>query len=135
MKKELKGENKKKAVKKTQTVTKSKDIKEEQNKKGYFNDFIKAINNFIDYFDKKDFKDVLKVIVELLIIIFFIALLKLPFILFRDLTLNFFDVLGVSNSSLVGILIYRIVDIVYILLAIVLFIELFKKRFKDIKKR
>jgi len=132
-----KKETEKKPVKKTKPTEKKtipkKEIKKEEPVKGYFNEFISSINNLIDYFYKKSTKEILKVIVELLILVIFISLLKLPFILFRDLLLNFFDIFGFHGDSLIALLIYRIVDIIYIIFAVMLFIGLFKKRFKDIK--
>jgi len=79
-----KKETKRKSVKKTKSIPKKVE-KKEPIKKGYFNDFFKSINDLIDYFYKKSSKDILKVVVELLLIVIFISLLKLPFILFRDL--------------------------------------------------
>ena len=129
-----KKETKRKSVKKTKSIPKKVE-KKEPIKKGYFNDFFKSINDLIDYFYKKSSKDILKVVVELLLIVIFISLLKLPFILFRDLLLNFLDIFGFHGNSLAAILVFRLVDIVYIIFAVILFISLFKKRFKDINKR
>jgi len=115
--------------------TPKKNTKKEPVKKGYFNEFISAINNLIDYLYKSNSKAILKVVIELLILVIFISLLKLPFILFRDLLLSFFDIFGFHGDSLIALFIYRLIDIIYIIFAVVLFIGLFKKRFKDISKR
>jgi len=133
-KKDVKEEVKKeeKTSKKEEKIT--EDVPETKEEKvGYFQGFLNSINNLIDSFQKNNFKGNLKLALELLLIVIFISLLKLPFILLRDIILDYFNILSVSGDSSVTILIYRIIDIIYIIFAVLVFVNMIKKRFSKVK--
>ena len=116
---------------------KQKETKENQKlpkKNGFiykqFEELFQVIHHVIDEMGKNDFQSNLKIIVDILILIAFICLIKIPFILVRNLGDSLIINLNITFMSGIWGL---IVDIIYIVVAIIVFVNIFNKYFKNIK--
>ena len=122
----------------TETILKSHGInpKKLSKKNGFiyrqFEEFLQVIHHVIDEMSKNDFQNNLKIILDLLILIAFICLLKIPFILVRNLGDSLITNLNITFMSGIWGL---IVDIIYIIVALVVFMNIFNKYFKNIKAK
>ena len=79
---------------------------------------------------KNSFQGNIKILFDLLILIIFICLIKIPFILVRNLgdsLLSYIDFPYISEIW--GILI----DLIYIVIAVIVFVNIFTKWFKNLK--
>ena len=113
--------------------------KEVKNKKGekttqidkdFFGDFITTVKEILDTITKKDYKTILLIVGELLLIIIAVCLLKIPFILGRELLLNLYDSIGIGFASRQSEITATLIDLGYIVFAVFVFIHLFTTRFK-----
>ena len=95
-----------------------------------FEELFQVIHHVIDEMEKNDFQSNLKIIVDILILIAFICLIKIPFILVRNLGDSLIINLNITFMSGIWGL---IVDIIYIVVAIIVFVNIFNKYFKNIK--
>ncbi len=107
-----------------------------QKKNGYiykqFEELFQVIHHVIDEMSKNDFQNNIKIIVDILILIAFICLLKIPFILIRNIGDSLIINLNITfMSGIWGVLI----DIIYIVIAIAVFMNIFNKYFKNIKAK
>ncbi len=93
-------------------------------------ELVDAFNHLLDIMTKNDFKSNIKIIVDILILLIFISLVKIPFIAIRNLgesllqNIDFplaFDIWGF------------VIEFVYIIVAIMIFINVFPKWFKNLK--
>ena len=122
----------------TETILKSHGInpKKLSKKKSFiykqFEELFQVIHHVIDEMSKNDFQNNLKIILDLLILIAFICLLKIPFILVRNLGDSLITNLNITFMSGIWGL---IVDIIYIIVALVVFMNIFNKYFKNIKAK
>ena len=95
-----------------------------------FEELFQVIHRMVDIMSKNDFKDNVKIIFDLLILIIFICLIKIPFILVQnsgDSLLSYIDIPYISDIW--GL----IVDLIYIVIAVIIFINIFTKWFKNLK--
>ena len=100
-------------------------------KKGFFAEFVAAIQYYIKTVSKMDFGNAVKSILELLLIVVLIALLQLPFILFRDIIISFVDLFeGMSKGTIVYVITF-VFQVFYFIFAVFAFMGLFKKRFGE----
>ena len=97
-----------------------------------FEELFQVIHHVIDEMSKNDFQNNLKIMLDLLILIAFICLLKIPFILVRNLGDSLITNLNITFMSGIWGL---IVDIIYIIVALVVFMNIFNKYFKNIKAK
>ena len=122
----------------TETILKSHGINPQKlsKKNGFiykqFEELFQVIHHVIDEMSKNDFQNNLKIILDLLILIAFICLLKIPFILVRNLGDSLITNLNITFMSGIWGL---IVDIIYIIVALVVFMNIFNKYFKYIKAK
>ena len=122
----------------TETILKSHGInpKKLSKKNGFiykqFEELFQVIHHVIDEMSKNDFQNNLKIILDLLILLAFICLLKIPFILVRNLGDSLITNLNITFMSGIWGL---IVDIIYIIVALVVFMNIFNKYFKNIKAK
>ena len=122
----------------TETILKSHGInpKKLSKKNGFiykqFEELFQVIHHVIDEMSKNDFQNNLKIILDLLILIAFICLLKIPFILVRNLGDSLITNLNITFMSGIWGL---IVDIIYIIVALVVFMNIFNKYLKNIKAK
>lgn len=118
----------------TETILKSHGInpKKLSKKNGFiykqFEELFQVIHHLVDEMGKNDFQNNLKIILDLLILITFICLIKIPFILIRNLGDSLITNLNIPfMSGIWGLL----VEIIYIIIAIVVFMNIFNKYFKN----
>jgi len=104
------------------------------NKKSYFGLFLIAIDNFVAKMSKKETKEVVKTIGELLIVLLIVALTKIPFIFIKDLAVTFLELFQVSVTDFAASVISVVIEATYLVTAVVLFISIFKKRFGESTK-
>lgn len=122
----------------TETILKNHGINPQKlsKKNGFiyrqFEELFQVIHHVIDEMSKNDFQNNLKIILDLLILIAFICLLKIPFILVRNLGDSLITNLNITFMSGIWGL---IVDIIYIIVALVVFMNIFNKYFKNIKAK
>lgn len=93
-----------------------------------FEELFKTVHRVVDRMAQNEFKENVKIVIDLLILIAFICLLKVPFLfvqnVFDDLLLNF-------NQPILVEIIHFILDISYIILAVVFFMNIFTKWFQN----
>ena len=95
-----------------------------------FQELVEVIHNIIDEMGSNNFKQNLKIIVDILILLALIALLKIPFIALQNIGETLLGYLSVP----VLITIWDFVlDMGYIVVAIIIFVNIFNKYFKNIK--
>lgn len=95
-----------------------------------FEELFQVIHHVIDEMGKNDFQNNIKIIFDLVLLFVFICLMKIPFILIRNLgdsLILYFDFPFVSDIW--GI----IVDLIYIVVAVLVFMNIFSKYFKNLK--
>ena len=95
-----------------------------------FEELFQVIHRVVDIMSKNDFKENVKIIFDLLILIIFICLIKIPFILVQNLghsLLSYIDIPYISDIW--GL----IVDLIYIIIAVIIFVNIFTKWFKNLK--
>ena len=93
-------------------------------------ELVDAFNHLLNIMSKNDFKANLKIIFDILVLLIFISLVKIPFIAIRNIgesllqNINFplaYDIWGF------------VIEIVYIIVAVMIFINVFPKWFKKLK--
>ena len=105
-------------------------LKKEVFFKRKFNDLGKAFNHIVDRMGKNDFKANLKIILDIIVLLLFISLCKIPFIVVRNLGEG---LLGVINFSFAYDIWAFFIELVYIVIAVMIFINVFPKWFKNLK--
>lgn len=96
-----------------------------------FEELFEAIHRVVDTMGKNNFKENVKIILDLLVLIFFICLIKIPFILIRNLGDSL--LLSFELPSIILNIWSLIIDIIYIIVAIMIFMNIFTKWFKNLK--
>lgn len=114
-------------------------VKVPSNEEGGFTKFINylgdGLDNLMDSLNNKSGKDIVKFLIEIIIIIFIIALLKIPFTMVKNLAYNIFYELGSPLNHIFRTIWFFITDISYIIVSIVFFIKMLEKRyFKNISE-
>ena len=95
-----------------------------------FEELFQVIHRVVDGMSKNSFQENFKILFDLLILIVFICLLKIPFILVRNLGDSLFAYVSIPLiSEIWGI----IIDLVYIVVAVMVFVNIFTKWFKNLK--
>ncbi len=98
--------------------------------------FTKVINNisrgidaFLESLNSKSGRDILKILIEVIIILLIICLLKIPFIILSDLGSNIFAELIPPFGRVFKGLWAFIIEVSYIIVAVIFFIKMFEKRY------
>ena len=103
----------------------------EKNENNKFLIFLDKIGNYFQNFYKSfinySAKDKALVIRDLIIIFLLISLFKIPFLVLENVIFSFFN--NILSLKIVNLL-NNVVEFLYILFAIIVFIKLFKRRFK-----
>ncbi len=98
--------------------------------KDKFNQLFNMFYKLLDIMAKNDFKANIKIIGDLLILVVLICLLDIPFILIRNLGDSLIQYINVPYMyNIWGI----IINILYIIVAILIFLNIFPKWFKNLK--
>ena len=95
-----------------------------------FAEIFDVIQRVINAMSKNKAKENIKIIIDILILLLLISLIKIPFILIQNLGDSI--LLYLENPLIVEIW-ALIVDLLYILVAIITFVNIFTKWFKNIK--
>ena len=97
------------------------------------NRFINKVSQGFDYIlnelSHKSGKEILKFVIEIALIVLIIVILKIPFLLLKDLGWNIFGDLGAPISSILYGIWSFIVELTYLILAVILFIKIIEKRY------
>lgn len=97
------------------------------------NKISKGIDNFLESLNTKSGRDILKVLIEIIIILLIIGLLKIPFAILRELGSNIFRELISPFGYIFGGVWSFIIEASYVIIAIIFFIKMLEKRyFSDI---
>ncbi len=105
-------------------------------RKGFFygklEELFESIHNVVDAMSKNTFQENVKIIVDLLVLIVIICAIKIPFLLIENIGDGILEVLGNNTvNSIWGLAI----DFAYIIVAIMVFMNIFTKWFHNIKSK
>ena len=103
---------------------------------GAINKICNGIDNFMSSLDNKSAKDILRLLIEIIIILLVIWILKIPFALVRDLSENIFYEVHSPIGNILGSIWWILVETSYVIVAIIFFIKMFEKRyFKNVSTK
>jgi len=105
----------------------------------FFNSLLSKIGSFIDKFmdslNEKSGRDIIKILIEVVLILFLICLLKIPFAMIRDLGTDIFEELIRPIGYVFASIWTFIIEVSYIIVAVIFFIKMIEKRcFKEISE-
>lgn len=110
------------------------NIEQITKKKSFFirklEELFKIINRMVEVMSKNDFQSNMKIIFDLVLLLLFVCLIKIPFILIRYLGESLLQYLHFPIAMDIWGL---AIDFVYIVIAIMVFINIFTKWFRDLK--
>ncbi len=123
------------SIKKEIYLSRGIDMKKVGTKKGFiyrtFEELFDTIHNVVEVMSKNTLKENLKIVLDILILIVIVCVIKIPFILIENMGDSLFD----SISSPIVTNIWGLaIDFVYIIVAIMVFMNIFTKWFKNLKK-
>ena len=99
---------------------------------GKFEELFESIHNVVDAMSKNTFQENVKIIFDLLVLIVIICAIKIPFLLIENIGDGILEVLENNTvNSIWGLAI----DLVYIIVAIMVFMNIFTKWFHNIKSK
>lgn len=106
-------------------------VKEQES--NVLNRFINKVSSGFDYLlnelSNKSGKDILKFVIEICLIIFLIMILKIPFLLIKDLGWHIFNGLASPIADIFYGIWSFIVEISYFIIAVILFIKIIERRY------
>ncbi len=97
-----------------------------------FEELFEVIHHVVDTMAKNSWQENLKIIFDLFILIVFIALLKIPFIAIENIGDGLFEVL---NSPTVLTIWSFVIDVVYLIVALMAFMNIFTRWFKNLNSK
>lgn len=107
--------------------------KVKQKDTNYIKKFINKISQGLDYIlnelSNKSGKDILKFVIEIVLIVLIICIFKMPFLIVKDLGWNIFSSLSSPISDIFYGIWSFIIELSYFILAIILFIKIIEKRY------
>ena len=95
-----------------------------------FEELFEVIHRVVDVMSKNELKENIKIVFDLLILIIFISLIKIPFILIQNLGDSLLSYIDIPYSMDIWGL---IVDLIYIVISVIIFANIFTKWFKNLK--
>ena len=95
-----------------------------------FEELFEVIHRVVEVMSKNALKENVKIILDLLILIVLICLIKIPFILVRNLGDSLIAYLEMPVVSDIWAI---IIDLIYIIVAVIVFMNIFTKWFKNLK--
>ena len=95
-----------------------------------FEELFEVIHRVVEVMSKNTLKENVKIILDLLILIVLICLIKIPFILVRNLGDSLIAYLEMPVVSDIWAI---IIDLIYIIVAVIVFMNIFTKWFKKLK--
>ena len=105
-------------------------IKKESDPIGEFSKKImNVINQIVDVFSEKSSKEIIKCIIELCVIIFMIGIVRIPVSMLIELGKEIFFILSSPLNRIFFIIWKFVLEFSYFILAILIFIRIFKNRY------
>ena len=95
-----------------------------------FEQLFQVVHRLVDVMSKNDLKSNAKIVLDILILIAFVAILKIPFIVVQNLGDSLLSYLAIPVISDIWSL---LMDLIYIVVAVIVFINIFQKYFKNIQ--
>ncbi len=86
------------------------------------------IDNFMDSLSDKSGSDILKILIQIVLILFLICLLKIPFVIIKNLGINLFQELIFPIGNIFASIWSLIVELSYTVTAIIFFIKMYEKK-------
>lgn len=100
---------------------------------GIINKISHGIDNIMETLSHKSGTDIIRLLIEIIIILFIICLLKIPFGMIKDLGGDIFRELAHPIGNIFKAIWYFIIDFSYIIISIIFFIKMLERRyFKNI---
>ena len=96
--------------------------------------FIETMKEIFAYCTKSSFKDLLKLLGELLVIILIITAFKLPFIMIRDFGIEVMTSMGFKFSNIILLIWNLAFDLSYLVIGLLIFINIINKRYENINE-
>ena len=91
--------------------------------------FLRAFDQIIDIFANKSFNEILRFIIELVFIFVIIAICKIPFEIIESMGRSIFSSFGGGSSRVLGNIWNFVLEFVYFIFAVLLFIKIFESRY------
>lgn len=108
-------------------------VKNSSNNEDSFGNFINklgtGLDNIIDTLSHKSGTDIIRLLIEIIIILFIICLLKIPFSMIKDLGGDIFKELVNPIGGVFRAIWYFIIDFSYIIISVIFFIKMLEKRY------
>lgn len=108
-------------------------VKNSSNSEDTFSNFINklgnGLDNIIDTLSHKSGTDIIRLLIEIIIILFIICLLKIPFSMIKDLGGDIFKELVSPIGNVFRAIWYFIIDFSYIIISVIFFIKMLEKRY------
>ena len=115
-------------------INENYDKKETNTIENFINGLVDGIESFIDSFQGRTFKDILKMFIQILFLCLIIAICKIPFSIIKDIGSSLFSsfnsiiIFGVDVFHILARLFEVIMDLLYAFIAIVFFLKIFKEK-------
>ncbi|MCM1053356.1 MAG: DUF1700 domain-containing protein, partial [Ruminococcus sp.] len=108
-------------------------VKSPKKEEGAFTRFINSLSdgldNFMNSLNEKSGKDILKIIIEIIIILFIVTLLKIPFSMIKELVNDIFSELGYPIGRMFTAIWSFIIELSYVITSVIFFIKMLEKRY------
>lgn len=103
-------------------------VKDKKENDGFLNNIASKISDFIDSLDNKSSKDIIKIIIEIILIMLVIGIIRLPFSLIKDLGETLFLDLDSPTRFIFKDIWEFIIDLSYVVISIIFFVKMLDKR-------
>ena len=100
-----------------------------------FKRFKKSINEIVKYTSKVGLKQLFYFFLEMIVIVLIIATFKLPFILIRDLGLDYFTSMAFEFTKVTLTIWNMVWDVSYTLIGIYMFMKIVGKRYENLNEK
>ena len=102
----------------------------------FFKEFLQVVEDIVNYIAKQDVQEIITFILKIILTLIFISLLKLPILFIRDLGTGILDFLFMPLSTVLIFCWRFILEIIYVIIAITIFVKAFNNIIKpSIKKK
>lgn len=106
-----------------------KDYNKKNTGQKFFDECQNVIDKLIDIFTHKSFNEIVKFIIEIIVIIILIAIMKIPFLLIESIGENIFTLSYAPVGDVIKTIWSVLIQLSYIVVAVILFVTLFKRRY------
>lgn len=114
------------------------NVDNQKENKNWFSEAAEKINQWMDgvvkFFSEKDFHEILRILIEVFVILLGIGLLKLPFHFLEQMGTHSFAIFQNNFGDYLSYLWRFIIEVAYIIFAVVLFIKIFERRYLNEEK-